>query len=170
MDREAFDRDVAIEPSQLDIEAVRQGETFFKWAEQSATARGEVDHLKFELETLAARLQFQVRESPEKFGVTKVTEAAIQAAVAIHKTVVEATESWLRARQKSALLDKCVEALEQKKRMIEVLITLHGQEYFAGPSTPHDLAKTYQEYKRNTQEEVVGRQRETARKRVRREG
>ena len=55
MDRNEFQEDIKIDPSQLDVEAVRQGELFFKWAEQMVDGKEHFDRMKFKLEVVEAR-------------------------------------------------------------------------------------------------------------------
>jgi hypothetical protein len=170
LDRNEFDKDKAIDPGQLDVEACRQAELFFKYAEKSISAKAEVDRMKFALDVLEAKLRSTMMDSPEKFGLSKTTENAITAAVKTHKDYTIAYEAYLKAKEVSSLLDVAREAMEQKKRMIEVLVTLHGQQYFAGPSVPHDLVSTWREYQQGISEQVNQRQAQGVRKRVRKEG
>ena len=145
MDRNEFEEDKHIDPSQLDVEACRQADVFFKWAEKAIDARAEADRLKFKHDVTETRIQLLCREHPEKYGIVKLTEASVQAAVKCNEDRIEQWEEYLKARRNSAMLDKAVEAMEMRKRMIEVLITLHGQKYFAGPSVPRDLVGAWQE-------------------------
>ena len=158
MERNEFEKDLQVDPNQLDLAAVLQGELFFKWAERAVAARAKMDRKKFALDVLQAELQTRCREKPEKFGLVKVTEGAISAAVHTHQKYLEGYEEYLDARNDSALLDKAVVAMETRKRMIEVLITLHGQQYFAGPSVPRNLVGAWKEYQEEKGEKVQGRQ------------
>ena len=145
MNKSEFEQDLAIDPLQLDVHAGLQGELFFKWAEKEVAARQNADEAKFRLEVLTAQLDSQARLDPDSFGIQKVTEGSIATAVKTSDQYQEAYEEWLEARGEAALLAKAVEAMEQKKRMIEVLITLHGQQYFAGPSIPRNLAEAWKD-------------------------
>lgn len=155
MKKNEFEKDLEIDVSQLDVAAGMQAETFFKWAELSVAAKKEVDASKFRLDTLQAQLASRARTDPESFGIQKVTEAAIDVAVRTSAVYLEAYEVWLEAKAESALLDKAVEALEQKKAMIEKLIVLHGQQYFAGPSVPRDLVSAWETVKGKRAESVM---------------
>jgi hypothetical protein len=169
MDLNEFETDKTIDPLQLDVEACQQPDLFFKWARQSVAARGEVDRTKLAVDVAEARAEAAIRDNPEKYGLMKVTEAAISAAVKIHPKCIEAQDHYLRAREVAGLLDAAREAMEQKKRMIEILVTLHGQQYFAGPSIPRDLAAIWSSRAEATTQAVNDKQRQLARKRVRKE-
>lgn len=165
LDPEEWTRDRQIDPGQLDIEAIRQAEVFFKWAERSVDAKAEADRNKLALDIQEASLAIKCRDHPEKFGLVKATEGAINAAVKTHPYYEEAYTKWLDSRANWQLLEKMVEAMEQRKRMLEILITLHGQEYFAGPSVPHDLVATWKEAQEKTGDAANTRMKGSVRRR-----
>jgi hypothetical protein len=169
MNADRFTEDKKIDPSQLDVECVKQAERFFDWAQQSIEARAEVDRTKLQMDTIEARLQLRCRDKPEEFGLVKTTEAAINAVVKVHKDYVTAYENHIDAREVSMLLDKAVAAMEMKEKMLKNLITLHGQQYFAGPSVPRDLVAEWQEYQQQVEDRVNAKQKTRARLR-RKEG
>jgi hypothetical protein len=158
MDLEKFERDRVIDPNQLDVAAVTQGDLFFRWAEQAVAAQIELDQAKLKLELVETRLQMECRSNPENFGLAKVTEQGVATAVRAHRDYAEAYKEFLAAKENSLLLGKAVEAMEQRKRMIEVLTTLHGQQYFAGPSVPRDLGACYKEYREGVGTSAASRQ------------
>jgi hypothetical protein len=165
MDKSEIKQDRTIDPSQLDVEAACQADLFFKWAERSVEARAEVDRAKLRLSITEARLQMECRKSPENFDLARVTEPAIGAAVKASKKYRETSDALIRAHETSAMIDQAVKALDIKKRMIEVLITLHGQQYFAGPSVPRDLVAAWRE--RNEKIETVVKKKQVGKARPR---
>lgn len=165
MEQNEFQQDKSIDPNQLDIECVRQAEIFHKWADRSARATAVVERTKFKRDVVEAQMEIAVRKDPQAYDILKPTEGAIKAIVHVSNKYLKAYEAYLDAREESKLLDVAVATMEQKKRMLEVLITLHGQQYFAGPSVPHDLAADYQEYMEKASETVMDIQRKGTRKR-----
>ncbi len=167
MDGGEFEIDRHIDPAELDVEAVRQADIFFKWAERSVEARGRVDHLKFEADTKLASLEMAIRSNPTKYKLDKVTESAIASRARIDDEYVELYKELLDAKAESALLDQAVAAMEQRKRMLEILVTLHGQDYFAGPSVPRSLVDAWKEHQGRQTARVNDKQQAALRKRVR---
>jgi hypothetical protein len=166
MDQSEFEKDLHIDSEQLDVECLKQSEIFFKWAQRSIEAKGMVDQAKLSLEVIEAQLQMEARKKPHRFGLPeKVTEAGIQAAVQLNSRYQEAHSLYLKMRDDSTMLDKAVAAMEMKKRMLEQLIVLHGQQYFAGPREPRDLGKAWALHRRNSEKRVVEKQKKFARKR-----
>ena len=169
MDYEEHEHDRTIEPSQLDVEACQQADLFFKWAERYVQAQGAADDLKAEAEHYLARIRMDCRSNPEKFGLEKVTENAVEAATLCNEKYNLKLQKWREAFKEAMLLRRAMEAIDDKKRMIEILTTLHGQEYFAGPSVPRNLAEAWMNHKKQNAEDVITLQRAAARQRVRRD-
>jgi hypothetical protein len=138
-DNDEAARDRAIDPLRLDVECLRQAEVFYKWSEQAVLARCATEEAKTRLGDLQSKLELAIRKDPERHGIFKVTDASVAARVAGDPSVRKATERLHKLRKAERLLAATVDSLEMKKRMLEHLVTLHGQQYFAGPATPHDL-------------------------------
>lgn len=160
-----FEEDKSIDVSQLDLECALQAERFYYWSQKAIEASFEVEQLKFRMDTLQARLEMECRQNPENFGLIKPTEAGIAAAVRIHKKYQDMQEKYLEARKNYKLLEAAVNTMDQKKRMIESLITLHGQQYFAGPSVPRDILSAWKDYQEGVEKDVTQRQKDNIRKR-----
>jgi hypothetical protein len=166
MDEARLKQDRAIDPHQLDVECVRQADIFYNWASLAIDAKFKADEIEEAADTLEAKLQLAVRTNPEDFNIKNVTETAVKCVVATQPELITARTAGRKARHEQMLLDRAVAALEQKKRMLEVLITLHGQQYFAGPSVPRDLIAAWEEHQHRQEEACGERQRKAARKRV----
>jgi hypothetical protein len=161
-----FEKDRGIDPEALDVECVRQAEVFFKWAERAVVSRGKVDRVKLRAEVCEATLQLSCRKNPEAFGIEgRATDASISAAVQTHKDYLEMQAKYFKARDESAMLEKVVMAMEMKKKMLENLVVLHGQQYFAGPSTPRNLGKVWMAQQQANEQNVNTRQKAFTRRR-----
>lgn len=171
MDLELFRRDRIIDPAELDVAAIEQADRFFYWAERAARARVVLDRTKLQVDLAESRLTIECRKEPSKFGIGKITDATVGHAVHNHPDYKAVCDLHLEAREEYLLLDAAVEAMEQRKRMIEILVTLHGQQYFAGPKVPRDLVAAWGSRAgvalgpRDTQDEVNEAQRARARRR-----
>lgn len=164
MDIKRFENDRKIDPASLDLVAATQPEVFFYWAQQAVEARILQDRAKLNFELVESRLKIQARSNPEDFGLAKVTESALDEVVKSHTEYLEAQGALFKVREESMLLDCAVQAIEQRKRMIEVLVTLHGQQYFAGPSVPHDLVTNWSVYQSSRCDQLNESQKSMARR------
>lgn len=169
MNTDQFRDDLRIDVNALDVAAATQADLFFYWAEKSAKTKTKYERTKQQLDLLRARLQLEARESPEKFGLVRVTEAAITAVVEGSETVIEKVGELLRAREDVLVLEQCVAAMDQRKKMICELISLHGLQYFAGPSTPRNIMSAYKDHAKRREEDLRRRQQATLSKRASRQ-
>lgn len=99
-----------------------------------ADAQKRHDDIKAELAVLAAQIDRDAREDPAGFGIGKVTEGTIAAAVLLaprHQTKVKELNE---AKHAIAILNASVEALVDRKKSLAGIIELYGQEYFSIPS------------------------------------
>lgn len=157
--------DTSIDPGQLDVEAVKQAETFFKYAERYARQKAKTERMEAMLKRTEARLQLDARNHPDKYGITNVTEAAVKSAVVCSPVFEKAGAEYYAALEQTLVMEMAVKAMDQKKRMLEILTTLHGQEYFAGPSVPRNLVAAWVAHNERRGVEVSGRQLAVARRR-----
>lgn len=143
MDIAAFKERIKLDPEQLDVAALEQAELFFEWAALSAQARIKMDRAKHAMECLAASLAMQCRAKPAAFKIEKVTEIAVDNAVKQQEGYQQAMVAFLGAKEESLMLERAVEALEQRKRMLQTLVMLHGQSYFATPALGRNLTEAW---------------------------
>jgi len=167
IDPEEFEKDKRIDPLQLDVACIEQPDLFYKWSQMAIEAKGVADRAKLRLDVTEAQLQLECRRDPAAFGLNKSTEESVKAAVKASDTYYKAAKKHLQAKETAALLDKAVTAMEMRKRMLESLVTLHGQQYFAGPSVPRDLASIWLRQKEQAEENLNKRTLKRVRKRKR---
>ena len=135
----------------LDEQWEQQPGVFLEYAERLAEANADVDRLKDKLDSLKARLDGEVRARLSA-SVAKVTEAMVTAAITNDAEVLAISEDLREARKEAAILKAEVQALDQRRSALENLVRLHGQEYFAVPTTtPEDRA----EYNKNRANNAV---------------
>lgn len=164
MDNDELKIDRRLDPEALDVDCVCQAELYSKWAMRHVRAKARADNLKWDMERLESQLQLQARKCPGDFGLEKDTEAAIKAAVKCSKEYGDAVRAYFDAEVEAAKLGRAVTAMEQRKRMLELLVKLHGDEYFAGPATPRQLPAEFRKRQEladynNTRQRRVKRER-----------
>lgn len=135
-----FQKDLELDLGNLEVDAGMQGELFYKWASKCIDAKERVDNAKLAADTIEASLDGAARADPQSFGILKATEGAIAKAIVLRPEYREAQEALIEAKAEYMRYDMARQAFDQRKSMIEKLVALHGQMYFAGPSVPHDMA------------------------------
>ena len=135
-----YEQDIQIDESSLDVEWLGQATLMMKYTKNSAMAFSDLDQTKEALDIVRAGIDLKIRNHPEEFGLEKTTEAAIQNTILLDKKYQEVNKVYLDARYEFEMAKGAVRAFEQRKDALENLVRLHGQQYFAGPKVPRDLA------------------------------
>jgi len=122
-----------LDQNRLDEEWLIQPKLYFQHALLLAAAKETVDRFKSRLDVIAAELDQDMRADPEKYDMERVSEASIKAAICLQDDHEEATKDLARAKHRVDVLQAVINALEHRKRALEGLVTLHGQNYFSTP-------------------------------------
>lgn len=141
MDKINYEEDTLIEPSALDLEWLKQADLMRKYAKHSAEMDKLVDEKKEKLDVEQARIEMDIRSNPEKYGISKLTEGAIQSTMLLQPELQKIRQEFIDAKYESRIAIAAVRAIDQRKTALENLVRLLGVSYFAGPMTPRDLTK-----------------------------
>jgi len=144
-----YESDVRIDESALDIECLEQPNLMMKYALLAAEADKEVDLAKEALDLIDAELDTVIRTSPERYEITKLTEAVVANTILQQDEHKRATRRVIDAKFNAKIASGAVKAIDAKKSMLETLVKLHGQQYFAGPSVPRDITNEVQQKRTN---------------------
>jgi len=136
-----YEQDIKIDDSCLDIECLDQAALFLKYAKHQAQTEKEKDEAKEKLDLTKAELDKEIRSDPAKFELEKVTDKVVENTIILQSEYKKATEEYLQAKFEWQTSKGAVESFNHRKDMLEALIKLHGQSYFAGPRVPRDLSK-----------------------------
>lgn len=137
----SFETDVRIDVDALDVEWTRQPELVLKYGKMLAEARARSDQLKEALELAEAEVKSAIRVNPEKFGIEKVTEGAINEALLQSEKYQDALKSYQEARSEQDMLQAGMNAINAKKDALENMVRLLGQNYFAAPTVPRNISE-----------------------------
>ena len=136
-----YETDVRIDENALDLEWLLQPQLMINYAQAAAEAARVFDLKKEKLSLTRAELDKDIRTTPEKYDVVKVTETVIENTIIMQEEYIEANREMIEAKFQKELAYAAVTALDQKKTALENLVRLHGQQYFAGPKVPRELSE-----------------------------
>jgi len=122
-----------IDKNCLDEEWINQPKRFFNMSLQLEDARDELRTAETELKLIEAEVGLDIREKPEKYDLTKLTENLINSKITNSAQYQDAQTDIANLRYKVGVLQAAVTSLDQRKRALEKLVDLHGQKYFATP-------------------------------------
>lgn len=139
-----YERDMEIDPSALDVEWLGQPTLMAKYTKHSAEMKRQADMAKERLNLVQAELDSKIRTSPEEYGIAKVTENSLKAALLQQKEYQDATQEYIDASFEENVAKGVVQAVADRRSALENLVRLHGMQYFAGPNIPRDLDKEWE--------------------------
>lgn len=145
-----YEQDVRIDEKMLEVEWLRQASLTYNYAKHHAHTKKQYDLAKENLELVKAQLDKEIRTNPEKYDIAKVTESVVQATILQQEDYKEASNELIEARYEIGIASAALSAIETKKSALENLVRLHGQQYFAGPSVPRDISKSWEEKQKQT--------------------
>ena len=104
-----------------------------KWVKDAADAQYAYDSAKSSLTLVEADLGHEVRLSPGNYGVTKISNDAVDIAVKGQSAYRVAIRDVDKARHTLALVNGMVTALDHRKRALGMLVELWTKDYYANP-------------------------------------
>jgi len=125
-----------IDEHRLDEEWIGQAKLYGHWASNAASARRKMDEAKSNLELVQAELDLEVRNNPEKFDLSKVTENVVKSAILQDSRHVGAQKKVNDARYDHDVAQAAVSALEHRKYALQNLVSLFLSSYYAEPKSP----------------------------------
>lgn len=128
--------DLKIDIDNLVKNWVDQPKIYFYWSSQLTTARQAAEEARREIDVTYAELGRAIRQSPDEYDLVKVTEDAVKSCITEQKEYKAAVKAHSDANYDVGILTGAVEALQHRKRGLESLVKLHGQQYFASPTAP----------------------------------
>ena len=144
-----------IDKYDLEGECVRQVALYEEVSSLAGMARSAARRAKEALDTQSAKIQFLVRDSPEKFGIVgKPTEGSVSNAVARSEQTIASKEYLLDTEERSIALDSLLRTIEQRKSMIRDLVQLFIFQYYSQENTRPVAAKDLRQSKEDAITEV----------------
>lgn len=164
-----YEQDLYIDESALDVEWLEQPELVMKYVKYTAEAEAMRDQKKEYLDFVAAQLDKDVRDQPELHGITKVTEATVEAAIKRSNKYQDATKEYLDAKYEAKIARGALDAVQSKQYSLQELGRLHQLQWFPGPSVPRDLGAERQKKQKASESAdiAIGEGISTRRKRTR---
>jgi hypothetical protein len=121
--------------SRLELDFLEQTPLMRNAVSVSAKAKNAVAHATRELEVVKAKTKMKVRANPGKFGIPngKPTKDQVDDALTLSEVYQLALQKVHDAQFAVDKVAGHVKWLDDRRRTIEGLITLHGQGYWAKP-------------------------------------
>lgn len=128
--------DIHPDQHKLDEEWVNQPQLRFRYGAELADARKRLTEAKAAMTITEAELEMAIRESPEKFDLPKVTEAAVKATVLIQEEYQACRQLVINTQHDVDIIEAAVTAIDHRKHALQDLVSLYLSGYFSNPKAP----------------------------------
>jgi hypothetical protein len=133
MNDKDYEFNPTIDEGKLDQEWIEQPRAFYIMAKRLAKARRVHDEAKAELDVVRGETAMDMRKRPDVHGLVKVTEDSVKEALLQNDEMKLAVQAVIDAKYAADILQAAVTALDHKKKALENLVELQGQNYFSQP-------------------------------------
>lgn len=145
-----YEFDPEIDDQRLDWEWTRQPEMVYRTLRELAEAKKAHEEARRKIDVVRAELAAEIRKTPDRYGVVKVTENSVEEAILVQPEYTEIVKAAIEARYEMDLLQAAADALDHKKKALENLVFLHGQNYFAEPQAKPENREVMGKVKRDS--------------------
>lgn len=118
-----------------------QPELMYRYSRRLGDAKKDLEEAKGELKVTEAEVKKDIRTNPERYGLKRATDKAVEDEVFLHHAYQDAVTNYNRAKHRVDVLYAAVSALEHRKSALEQMVKLHGQQYFATPRLPDTMSE-----------------------------
>jgi len=143
-----YEEDMFIDETSLEVECLEQSTLTIVYGKHWSALQEKVDVVEEELKLIKSTLIEKAHKHPDKYlgeGI-KPTGPIVEAFYRNHKKHTKAKENWISLKRQTRDAEIAYKAISYtRKAMLEELIKLHGQQYFAGPAVPGDITKKREE-------------------------
>lgn len=154
-----YEKDMKIDPDALDIEWLEQAPLALQYARYLGEIRAEVKRATEQKKIKRSELIQEANASPEACcGKAKPNAADIEAYYRTHDDYKEVVEKLISQEEELAYAELAFNEIAwTRKKALENLVTLHGQQYFAGPKMPRNISKEWKakQKQRNTNAKIA---------------
>ena len=150
-----YEKDIRIDETALDVEWLEQASLALKYARHLSNLKADVRQLDELKKVTRSELILKVNKDPEKLIGKKSPNANdIEAFYRSQSAYVEVVDELLAAQQELEYAELAYQEIAwTRKKALENLVVLHGQQYFAGPKMPRDLSQEKQ--RRESQQKEI---------------
>lgn len=130
-----LDLDLSIDENDMAGEWKEQPTLMLEYSLLLADAQQEVDEYKARLSVITAELETDIRNNPQDYEITKVTEAAVAATIPQQKAHQVATTKYNKAKHAARIYQAAVDALGHRKSALQGMTDLFMRQWFADPTS-----------------------------------
>ena len=141
-----YEKDLKIDLDALDVEWAEQASLALKYAKHLTNKKAKVAKLEERKKTKRSELIVEANANPFKLLNKKSPNAGdIEAYYRTNSEYKAIIEELLEEQEEAEFVELAFQEIAwTRKKELENLVILHGQQYFAGPKIPRNLSQEYQ--------------------------
>ena len=154
-----YEEDCKIDETALDVEWLEQTPLARRYIKNKLNWWKKLQQAHEELKTIRSELIHEVNEDPKgTVGKDKPNAGDIEAYYRRQERYKEAKQKWIDAEYEYQYAsDMQMEISLGRKKSLEQLVELHGQNYFAGPRVPRNLTQEKENRQKRADAGVAGK-------------
>ncbi len=114
------------------------------WSKKLAKAQLRLDEAKDAHKLVVAELGKSIREDPEAYDLSKVTDKAVEQYIPLQDEYKASLTTINEAKYKVAMIESMVSALEDKRRALENEVKLFALQYFELPNVSQNIKDAFE--------------------------
>jgi len=142
--------DLDIDKNNLDEEWLNQPALYGTYALLAASARQSYDEAKVALDVTKAEVDKAIRNNPEDFGLSKLTESVINTTIPAQEAYKIAMKEVIEAKHHLDILIAMVSALDHRKTALSKLVDLLLADYFSKPMASEEAKEMTDQMEKRT--------------------
>lgn len=144
-DVDKMNNDLVIDAHSLDKEWLQQPALYMKYGIEWVKAISVRDSLKDSIKVIESQVDMEVRDNPEAYSLSKVTEAAVRSCVEQDERVTEVRQQFLQAKEAADILGIMRDSILQRRDALNNLTQLHITGYYSSTSIPQSKVDKLQQ-------------------------
>jgi hypothetical protein len=156
MEERSYKKDLEVDKNELDVEWEKQTRLYLYWAEREADAQEERDMAIRALNVIKAQLDAQIRSDPEKYGIVKFSESAVNHAIMLSPKFEQAEKNVISSTKNARILAGVMKDFEHKKRALTELDSLWVNGYYSA-TKPKGVRERQEVNRQTAAEEKIGK-------------
>ncbi len=151
-----YEKDMYIDETFLDVEWLEQSSLAGRYIKNAIHMRKLERRASEVVKTTRSELINNVNQDPQgTTGKSKPNSADIEAHYRRDEEYKKVKDKWIQAEYEASYAEMAQKEISYGRRTsLENLVTLHGDNYFAGPKVPHDLTKAREEKQKQSNRKV----------------
>lgn len=151
-----FERDMEIDETALDVEWLNQPKLAYKYAQYVKEYQEHYQKLEEDKKIKRSELILEANENPKAIlGKDKPNANDIEAYYRTQESYQSIVEELNEAKTEMEFAERTYQQIAwTRKKALENLVVLHGQQYFAGPAVPHDITEEKEKRRKDANKNV----------------